>query len=101
MINPLRTLCICVVLILAAQASFAQSDGVQARQKALTDLLAEHWEYTMRVHPVFASMLGDKRWNDRLEDFSEAAIEKDLDATRSFLVRFEAITSQDFPPKRC
>jgi uncharacterized protein (DUF885 family) len=86
-----------VVLILAAQASFAQSDGVQARQKALTDLLAEHWEYTMRVHPVFASMLGDKRWNDRLEDFSEAAIEKDLDATRSFLVRFEAIDVTGFP----
>ena len=97
MTNALRALCTYVAMILAAQTSFAQPDGVESRRKALTDLLAERWEYTMRVRPVFASMLGDKRWNDKLEDLSEEAIEKDLDATKSFLARFEAIDVTGFP----
>jgi uncharacterized protein (DUF885 family) len=71
--------------------------GLEARRKALTDLLAEQWEYTMRTQPVYATIVGDKRWNDQLGDFSEEAIEKDLQEARKFLVRFEAIDSSGFP----
>jgi uncharacterized protein (DUF885 family) len=69
------------------------------RRKALTDLLAERWEYTLRRSPVFASMLGDKRWNDKLEDLSQAAIDKDIAATKSILARLEAIDATGFPPQ--
>jgi uncharacterized protein (DUF885 family) len=71
--------------------------GLDARRKALVDLLAEQWEYTMRTQPVFATVVGDKRWNDQLGDFSEEAVEKDLQEARKFLVRFEAIDSAGFP----
>ena len=37
-----------------------QSD-LEARRKALNDLLHERWEYTMRTSPIYASILGDKR----------------------------------------
>ena len=39
---------------------------LEGRRKALNDLLAERWEYTLRTSPIFASILGDKRWNDKL-----------------------------------
>jgi uncharacterized protein (DUF885 family) len=65
--------------------------------EALTELLAEQWEYTMRTSPVWASMLGDKRWNDKLEDFSQQAIDKDLEETKKILARFEAIDTAGFP----
>jgi len=71
--------------------------GLDARRKALTDLLAEQWEYTMRTQPIYATIVGDKRWNDQLGDFSEQAVEKDLQEARKFLVRFEAIDSTGFP----
>jgi uncharacterized protein (DUF885 family) len=64
---------------------------------ALSDLLAEQWEYTLRTSPIFASILGDKRWNDQLDDFSQAAIDKDLRETQKFLVRFQAIDTSGFP----
>jgi len=51
----------------------------------------------MRTQPVFATMVGDKRWNDRLDDQSEAAIERHLAAARKFLARFEAIDTTGFP----
>jgi len=70
---------------------------LEARRKALNDLLHEQWEYTMRTSPIYASILGDKRWNDKLDDFSQAAIEDNLEQTRRFLSRFEAVDTTGFP----
>ncbi len=77
-------------------AATPQTD-LEARRKALNDLLAENWEYRLRTSPVFASILGDKRWNDKLNDFSQKAIDDDLEQDRKFLARFEAIDTAGFP----
>lgn len=77
-------------------AATPQSD-LEGRRKALNDLLAERWEYTMRTNPVYATVLGDKRWNDKLDDFSQKGIDEDLDQSRKFLARFEAIDTAGFP----
>jgi len=71
--------------------------GLDARRKALADLLTEQWDYTMRTQPIFATVVGDKRWNDQLGDFSEEAVEKDLQEARKFRARFEAIDTTGFP----
>ena len=70
---------------------------LEARRKALKDLLSERWEYTMRTSPIYASILGDKRYNDKLDDFSQTAIDDDLEQTKRDLVRFEAIDTTGFP----
>jgi uncharacterized protein (DUF885 family) len=87
-----------VLLFIASPFSARQSD-LDSRRKQLTDLLAEQWEYTMRTNPVWASMLGDKRWNDKLNEFSQAAIDRDLEQAKTFLSRFEAIDTTGFPPQ--
>ncbi len=86
-------------LLLAATASWAAPtpSDLQARRDALDKLLAEQWEYTLSHSPEFASILGDKRWNDQLSDASLAAINADLAKTREFLQRFEAIDTTGFP----
>ena len=73
------------------------SPSVEARVKALHTLLDEQWEYTLRTSPEFASILGDKRYNDRLSDFSQAAIDKDIEQNRIFLAKFEAVNADGFP----
>jgi uncharacterized protein (DUF885 family) len=73
-----------------------QSD-LEGRRKALNDLLAERWEYSLRTSPIFASILGDKRWNDKIDDFSQKAIDDDLEQSKKFLTRFEAIDTTGFP----
>ena len=70
---------------------------LDARRKALNDLLHEQWEYTMRTSPIYASILGDKRWNDKVDDFSQAAIDDNVVQSRKFLDRFEAIDTTGFP----
>jgi uncharacterized protein (DUF885 family) len=75
----------------------AQSAGsLESRRKAFHELLAEQWEYRLSASPLFASFLGDKRWNDKLDDYSQEAIEKNLRETQKFLDRFETIDSSGF-----
>ncbi len=85
------------MLIPSAVAVANPPADLEARRKALNDLLREQWEYTMRTSPIYASILGDKRYNDKLDDFSQAAIDDNLEQTRRFLVRFEAIDTTGFP----
>lgn len=106
---PLKLFSCCLVLALTApfssadssehspEHSSAQQSSLEARRKSLNDLLAERWEYTMRNNPVYASILGDKRWNDKLDDASQEAIDRDLAETKKFLARFEAIDTAGFP----
>src|ERR1035438_8372415 len=85
------------MLIPATVAAANPPADLEARRKALNDLLHEQWEYTMRTSPIYASILGDKRYNDKLDDFSQAAIDDNLEQTRRFLDRFEAIDTTGFP----
>jgi len=87
------SLCVLCSFLIAGQSP----SSLEARRKALNDLLAEQWEYRLRTSPIFASFLGDKRWNDKLDDFSQEAIDNDLRQTKEFLARFQAIDTSGFP----
>ena len=96
----LLTFRICLTLFLCVYCSLSSAQSpssLESRRKALNDLLAEQWEYRLRTSPIFASFLGDKRWNDKLDDFSQEAIDKDLRETQKFLTRFQAIDTSGFP----
>ncbi len=75
----------------------AVAASVDDRRKALRDLLAEHWEWNLRANPEWASILGDKRYNDQWSDASVAGIKRKLEEEHAFLARFEAIDTSGFP----
>jgi uncharacterized protein (DUF885 family) len=90
--------CVSALLLLVPVSLSAGAPAeLESRRKALTDLLHEQWEYSMRFSPIYASMLGDKRYNDQLDDFSQKAIDDNLEQERRFLARFEAIDTTGFP----
>lgn len=81
----------------AKPTAAATPAAVGARVQALHALLAEQWEYTLRTQPEFASILGDKRYNDRLRDYSPEAVDRDFAAARDFERRFAAIDPAGLP----
>jgi prolyl oligopeptidase len=56
-------------------------------------LLDDAWEWQLRENPVMASSLGDRRYNDRWEDSSLAAIDLRQDQQGQFMQRLLAIDS--------
>jgi len=105
MIMVLRLFMMSIVLCAATAVAFAQpkprgpmrTQSVEQRVKKLHELLNEQWEYTLRTSPELASIIGDKRYNDKLSDFSQAAIDADLRQARIFLQKFQAIDPTGFP----
>lgn len=81
----------------AAPAAAVPASDLEARRQAFARLLDEQWQYTLRTNPEFASILGDKRWNDQVSDLSQEAIDSDLAAARAFRERFAAIDTTGFP----
>ena len=52
---------------------------------SLSALLAEDWERHLSRSPTYASILGDRRWNDRWDDLSLAGLEADHQHDVAFL----------------
>src|SRR5215467_2110340 len=86
-----------ILLTASGEALQAPAANLEARRKAFDALLAEHWDYTLSHSPEFASILGDKRWNDKVSDLSAKEVEEDLAKAREFLAGFEAIEASGFP----
>ena len=89
--------CLIALSLLFPSVLTASPADLEARRKALNDLLHEQWEYSLRTSPIYASILGDKRYNDQLDDFSQQAIDDSLVQAQRFLTRFEAIDTAGFP----
>lgn len=71
---------------------FVAVDAARAdAQEDFETLLDDAWEWQLREHPVFASQLGDRRYNDRWPDRSLDAIDRRRAAQLDFLRRLRAI----------
>jgi uncharacterized protein (DUF885 family) len=80
----------------AQAAPAAQPASVVANRKALNDLFEEYWQATLEHSPEFASALGDKRYNDRIEDYSVKAENAWLAREESYMMRLAAIDPAGF-----
>jgi len=86
--------------VTAAPAARAGQSRSNAASKALRALFEADWEHRLRDDPVFASYLGDRRYNDRWQDQSLAAIERRHEYDQEILrkldaIDFDALTAAD------
>jgi uncharacterized protein (DUF885 family) len=66
------------------------------RRKALNDLFHDYWEDHLKRHPEQASLIGDKRYNDQVSDYTVKAVNDELAQEDRFLMRLAAIDSTGF-----
>ncbi|HYC92933.1 MAG TPA: DUF885 domain-containing protein [Thermoanaerobaculia bacterium] len=88
--------CLAVSVLPDLSAQELSASDLDRRRVQLRKLLDEQWEYTLRTSPEFASILGDRRYNDEVSDVSERAVREEEAMTRKFLARFEAIDTLAF-----
>jgi len=88
---------ICLLAACGSQQRPAADRDLAGRLDGFHALLHEQWEYTLEHQPEFASILGDRRYNDRWSDPSPEGVAADLHAKLSFLARFSAVDTTGFP----
>ena len=82
----------CLFLLLG----FVVGESARANEAdaALEAFFAREWDYQMAESPLWASSLGDLRWNDRLGDFSLASIERRQRHDREALAQLRALPDE-------
>jgi prolyl oligopeptidase len=86
MISTAQRICLLLLVLLPVHVS-ADADG------DFVALLGEAWEWQLAADPMFASRLGDRRYNRKWRDDSVEAIEARDQDTRDFLQRLLDIDS--------
>src|SRR5262249_30823368 len=62
----------------------------------LRKLLAEDWEYHLSHSPTYASVIGDRRWNDRWDDLTLAALDGERQHDVAFLEKLGKVAKGSF-----
>ncbi|MDE3187893.1 MAG: DUF885 domain-containing protein [Acidobacteriota bacterium] len=91
----LHSLAVVLLLVAAPQpilhAQATTIPPVADRRAALNDLFKEYWDAYLQRSPEFASEIGDKRFNDQINDYSVKAYNDWLAAEQNYMLRLAAI----------
>ena len=79
-------------------AAKGASPARSAAASTLHALFEAEWENTMRESPVYASALGDRRYNDRWDDVGLAGIDRRHRHDLAVLVKLDAVPRGDLSP---
>src|SRR5688500_6920512 len=79
------------VLLLTATTSCAMADQQRAATGRLAELVNEAWEFELQEDPLFATSVGDHRFDDKLPAVGDAAEERRAGTRRALLERLQAI----------
>ena len=79
-----------------AQTQAPAQLSLEDRRKALNDLFHDYWEDRLKHDPEFASVIGDKRYNDQTSDYSVAAVNDQLAREQNFLLSLASIDPTGF-----
>ena len=81
-------------------ASASAPASTKTADETLERWVAEEWVYQMEQNPVWASLLGDRRFNDRWDDMSVLARHKDLLHNKEALKQLEQIGRENLSPEK-
>ncbi len=85
-----------LLLVPSARPQTAALAPVEDRRKAMNAVFHDSWEDNLEHAPEFASILGDKRWNDKVSDRSVKAFNEGLAREQAFMLRLAAIDPTGF-----
>lgn len=80
-----RFLVSAAALVLSASGAFA------ADSDSLDQIIKDHWAWTLERNPTFATSLGVRDYDDRLDDASLAAYDAGITAEKEFIQRLDAL----------
>jgi uncharacterized protein (DUF885 family) len=92
-----------ILALLSVACCFSAADGasldrtsasIESRATAQNLLFEEYYQAELKAHPERATGYGDYRYNDRLDEYSLAALASQHASDEAFLARLEAIPTK-------
>jgi len=74
----------------------AANAPVAERRDAMNAYFQQYWDAYLEHDPEFASEIGDKRFNDKISDYSVKAVNDWLEQEQNFLMKLGAIDTKGF-----
>jgi len=74
----------------------AANAPVAERRDAMNAYFQQYWDAYLEHAPEFASEIGDKRFNDKISDYSVKAVNDWLEQEQNFLMKLGAIDTKGF-----
>jgi uncharacterized protein (DUF885 family) len=78
---------------LAAQSA-PVAPAVESNRKELNAIFHDYWEDRLKHDPEFASSIGDKRYNDQIDDYSVKAYHDSLEREQEVFMRLASIETE-------
>jgi uncharacterized protein (DUF885 family) len=95
--KPMRRFLAAALLIAAAPFALAPP-ALAAPQDDLRVLMEEHYRWLLQGSPAFATSLGVRDYDDRIDDLSAAARARRVREAQAFLTRLDAIPAAQLAP---
>ena len=80
-----------LLLLSACQTAGKVADVTSSADLAFEKIMDAHWQETLRQFPVFATSLGVRDYDDKLEDWSLAAYDASVESAKSYLAQLQAL----------
>jgi uncharacterized protein (DUF885 family) len=96
--NKILVLLLAVCCFSLAHGASLNSTAVSVESRVATQnsLFEEYYQSELKAHPERATAYGDYRYNDRLDEYSLAALNSQHASDLGFLARLEAIPTKGF-----
>ncbi|MBT8491603.1 MAG: DUF885 domain-containing protein, partial [Deltaproteobacteria bacterium] len=75
-------------------AGLSAEGGVGVGDAGLAELLVDHWDWVLRSSPVWATTMGDHRFDRQLADNSQMGIQATRAKRRIFLTRAKQMSGK-------
>jgi uncharacterized protein (DUF885 family) len=97
--NNIPALLLIACCCAGAGTCFSAARSAESAAAAQDSLFEEYYQFELQAHPERATAYGDYRYNDRLDEYSLAALAGLHASDKKFLARLEAIPTEGFSEK--
>ena len=93
----MRILALFVSLLLLVGVTIG-ADAPNPEEEKLNAFFQEQWDWDMKESPVTATLNGDYRFNDQLDDYSLAAVKREQQHKQESLKKLESFNRSSLSP---
>ena len=89
-----------MILLALVSTCIIAGTSASTQEDQVTLLFDEYWDWRLERSPEFASMVGSKQYNSKLEIFTENRFLEDSDSCKTFIETANGLLDEETDPEK-